>query len=55
MINILEETKQKIAIELEEKNTVSDIRINNLENELMEVKSIINEAQNRSTNISVGK
>ena len=55
IIDILEETKLKIGKELEEKNTISNIRINKLENELMEVKGILNKAHSKSTNISVGK
>ena len=55
MIDILEETKLKISKVLEKNDTIFDISINNLENELLEVKGILNKAQNRSTNICVGK
>ena len=45
MVDIIEETNLKTVKELEEQNTISDIRIKDLENELIVVKGKLNEAQ----------
>ena len=47
MVDIIEETNLKTVKELEEQNTISDIRIKDLENELMVVKGKLNEAQKK--------
>ena len=55
MVDIIEETNLKTVKELEEQNTISNIRIKDLENDLMVVKGKLNEAQKTLKNISETK